>query len=71
MFLYKEMVKKNAMTNPELHYKFLEKIGEGSYSEVFKAQSLHTNQYRVIKRVPKKSDPKSSRSLLNEFDILR
>ena len=51
LFVYKEMVKKNERVNPEAHYKFLEKLGEGNYSHAFKAQSLSTGQYRVIKKI--------------------
>lgn len=65
------MVKKTHLINPRTYYKFIEKIGEGNYSQVYKVKCLSSGQFRVIKKVDKLSGPKSTRSLLNEFDILR
>lgn len=59
------MVKKSAVKDPTTHYQFLEKIGEGSYSEVFKVQSRCTGQFRVIKKVLRNSSPTLGRHLLN------
>ena len=53
------------MTNPETHYRFIEKIGEGSYAEVFKVQSLITGQIRVIKKVQRKGSQAQGRHLFN------
>lgn len=64
-FIYKEMVKKTTVANPETHYKFLERIGEGSYAEVYKVQSLSTGQIRVIKKVQRNSSPTLGRHLFN------
>lgn len=59
------MIKTTTMTNPETHYRFIEKIGEGSYAEVFKVQSLITGQIRVIKKVQRKGSQAQGRHLFN------
>ena len=56
-FAFKEMVKKNT-TQPQHHYRFIEKIGEGTYAEVYKAQCLCTGQLRAIKKVARSANPK-------------
>lgn len=66
-FIFKEMVKKSMVSSPEAHYKFLERIGEGNYSEVYKVQSLSTGQMRVIKKVQRNTSPTMGRHLFNEF----
>ena len=65
------MVKKNTLENPEAHYKFIEKLGEGNYAQVYKVQCLSTGQTRVIKKIEKKVGTAHNRHFFNEFDILR
>jgi len=51
VFAMKEMIKKKTVVDPTQFYEFMDMLGEGKTSEVFKARSLVTGQFRVIKKV--------------------
>lgn len=53
-------------------YKFLEKIGEGSYSKVFKVMHLITKELRAIKIINKDllENQQDDKKTLNEIEIL-
>lgn len=42
-FLYHNMVQMKKNTDPHAEYEFLERIGKGSFSEVFRVRSLLTS----------------------------
>lgn len=64
-FIFKEMIKRSAANDPKLHYQFEDRIGEGSYAEVYKVKSLSTGQYRVIKKVQRNNISNVGRTLFN------
>ena len=47
-FLYQNMIMKKKDINPELEYEFLERIGRGSYSQVYRIRHRHTSNKRPI-----------------------
>jgi hypothetical protein len=49
VFLYHNMVKMNKNKDPRSEYEFIEKIGKGSFSEVFKVRSLLTSNISFTK----------------------
>ena len=42
VFLYQNMIMVKKNSSPYLEYDFLEKIGRGSFSQVFRARHKHT-----------------------------
>jgi hypothetical protein len=65
------MIKKTTVADPSQFYEFMDMLGEGKTSEVFKARSLLTGQLRVIKKVEKAWNPSLGRHLANEYGILK
>ena len=65
------MVRINTEQSVEDLYEFVQKIGEGSFAQVFKAKSILTGNLRAIKKIKKSNDPETRASLMNEFDILK
>jgi hypothetical protein len=50
-FNMNEMITKKTVVDPAQFYEFMEILGEGKTSQVFKARSRLTEQLRVIKKV--------------------
>ncbi len=48
-FLFHNMVQMKKNTDPHKEYEFLERIGKGSFSEVFRVRSLLTSTTKPIK----------------------
>lgn len=65
------MIKKLHIPDPDAHYRFLQLLGEGCFSQVHKVQLRETGQLRVIKKVQRANNPVLDRHLTNEYDILR
>lgn len=61
-------VKQEPVTN---HYKFLKKLGEGTYGEVFLAQQEKTNHNRAIKKINSLKYPRAKMMTLNEMSLLK
>lgn len=69
-------MKKN--TDPRSEYEFLEKIGKGSFSEVFKVRSILTSNIsnekdnvRAMKKIERRKNIRLEKMIINEFNILR
>ena len=65
------MITKSQITSLEGEYKMGNKIGEGTYAQVFKAESIRTGRVVAIKKVDKTKAKGMDIILNNEFDILR
>lgn len=55
----------------EVEYELIEKIGDGTYAEVFRGRSKRSKKLCAIKRVDKSKAKGISSLLENEFNILR
>ncbi len=47
VFLYQNMITMRKNKNPRTEYEFLEKIGKGSFSQVFKARNILTGNEAI------------------------
>lgn len=65
------MIKDNKAISIYEQYTFNEKIGSGTYAEVFKAKCNRSKQVCAIKKVDKKKVVGIEMILQNEFEILR
>lgn len=72
------MVKMKKNTDPRTEYEFLEKIGKGSFSEVFKVRNIitgspprHSGNIRAMKKIERRKNIRLEKMVINEFNILR
>ena len=70
-FFIKQMITKSQISSLEGEYKIGNKIGEGTYAQVFRAESIRTGRVVAIKKVDKTKAKGMDIILNNEFDILR
>jgi serine/threonine protein kinase len=61
-------VKQEPITN---YYKFVKKVGEGTYGEVFKAEQEKTGNIRAIKKINSLKFPRAKMMTLNEMSLLK
>ena len=52
-------------------YKFVKKIGAGTYGEVFKASHLKTQNLRAIKKISTLKFPRIKTMTINEISLMK
>jgi serine/threonine protein kinase len=70
-FYRKQMITSHKTFSINAEYELLEKIGDGTYAEVFKGRSKRSKKLCAIKRVDKAKAKGIASLLENEFNILR
>jgi serine/threonine protein kinase len=61
-------IRKDPITN---EYKFIRKIGAGTYGEVFEAEHESTGQHRAVKKINTFKFPRAKTMTLSEVSLLK
>jgi serine/threonine protein kinase len=65
VFLYQNMIMVKKNSDPKLEYDFLEKIGRGSFSQVYKARHKHTRTSTSTQKTCEQSSKSNGRTTTN------